>query len=94
VYTVSNGGVYCNHAYAVNHTFYDKFISISPFTTNVIDIALINYPTQNRKFMLSKKIVAIQEDNIFSDLEQHDKKAASQIMLSGWDKYVTHSIFN
>lgn len=94
IYTITNGGVYCCHAYAVNHTFYDKILEINPIMVDVIDIALLNYSIHHRKFMLSKKLVAVQEDYDFSELEQHNLKAATGVMQRGWQKYITESIYN
>ena len=94
IYTIPNGGVYCMHAYAVNHTYYDTFLAIPPLSVDVIDIALLNHSIHIRNFMLSKKMVATQEDFDFSELEQHNLKAATDIMLRGWDKYVTNSTYN
>jgi len=94
VYTITNGGVYCCHAYAVNHTYYDRILAINPYTVDVIDIALLNHSIHIRNFMLSKKMVAVQEDFDFSELEQHNQKAASQTMKNGWERFVTNSVHN
>lgn len=94
IYIIPDGGVYCCHAYAVNHTFYDNILAINPIQVDVIDIALLNFSTHLRKFMLSKKLVAVQEDFDFSELEQHNLKAASNIMKNGWQKYITESRYN
>jgi glycosyl transferase family 25 len=85
--TIKDGGVYCCHAYAVNHTFYDKIIKLNPHHVDEIDLFLLNYPTDRRKYILSRELLAVQV-GIFSDLKNGLNEAAAGYMRGGWDKYV------
>ena len=84
---VNMGGVYCCHAYAVNSKFYDKFLAVSPHHTDVIDIYLLNYPAYDRTYMLSRKLLALQ-DPIFSDLKNSRSELANGYMINSWKKFV------
>jgi hypothetical protein len=83
---MENGGVYTTHAYAINHTFYDKMLSILPNQVDTIDILYLNYDTNNRKCILSKELLAIQ-DRSYSDLWDTITNS-TQWMINGWNKYV------
>jgi GR25 family glycosyltransferase involved in LPS biosynthesis len=85
--TVNNGGVYCCHAYAVNAKFYDKFLAVSPHHTDIIDIYLLNYPANQRNYILSRKLLALQ-DPIFSDLKNGPSELANGYMLNSWKKFI------
>jgi len=82
-----NGGVFCNHAYAVNKTFYDKFIELDALHGEVIDSLLINYSPSLRKYILPKELLVIQDDNSKSDLWLQ-KGNTKKMMIDGWNKYV------
>jgi glycosyl transferase, family 25 len=84
---VNDGGVYCCHAYAVNAKFYDKFLAVSPHDTDVIDIYLLNYPCSERIYLLSRKLLALQ-DPIFSDLKNSRSELANGYMINSWKKFV------
>lgn len=84
---INNGGVFCNHAYAVNKRFYDTFIGFNPLQGEVIDAILLNYPCHLRKYVLPKELLVIQDDTSKSDL-WFEKGNTKQIMINGWNKYV------
>jgi GR25 family glycosyltransferase involved in LPS biosynthesis len=83
---IKNGGVYCTHAYAINKSFYDKFLSIDELKIDTIDIALINMSDDYRKAILSKKIMALQ-DVTYSDLWDAVKDS-NDIIIESWNKFV------
>jgi len=83
---IENGGVYTTHAYAINHTFYDKMLSVKPNQVDTIDILYINYDRNSRKCILSKELLAVQ-DRSYSDLWDTITNS-TQWMINGWNKYV------
>jgi GR25 family glycosyltransferase involved in LPS biosynthesis len=86
---IENGGVYATHAYAINHTFYDKVLEIKPTQVDTIDILYLNYNLDVRKCILSKELLAVQ-DNSYSDLWDVVSNS-SQYMIDGWNKYVINN---
>lgn len=84
---VENGGVYCCHAYAVNKKFYDSILNSNVHHMDILDIFLLNYPCDQRTFLLSRDILAIQ-DGIFSDIKNGLNEAAAGYMINSWKKYV------
>lgn len=84
---VENGGVYCCHAYLVNKKFYDVILNVNVHHVDILDIYLLNYSCNARTYLLSKEIAAIQ-DGIHSDIKNARNDAASNYMISSWNKYV------
>jgi hypothetical protein len=83
---IENGGVYTTHAYAINHTFYDKMLNVKPNQVDTIDILYINYDTHSRKCILSKKLLAVQ-DKSYSDLWDTITNS-TQWMINAYNKYI------
>lgn len=83
---IKNGGVYTTHAYAINHTFYDKMLNVSANMVDTIDILYINYEDAFRKCILSKELLAVQ-DKTRSDL-WNTVSNSTEWMINGWNKYV------
>ena len=89
---VENGGVYCTHAYAVNKKFYHAFINMNEHHVDVIDIFLLNYSVNNRKYILSRELLAVQ-DAIHSDIQNQQTNGATMHMINSWNKFVpSHKI--
>jgi FkbM family methyltransferase len=84
----NTGGVWCTHAYAVNHKFYDIFLSWDANKIPVIDVYLASL---NTNVIVGYKPIAFQ-DETFSDLWGKiilDKKSNSIIE---WEKYVSKKV--
>jgi|694.fasta_scaffold05000_30 hypothetical protein len=60
-------GLYGTHAYAINECFYDKILSI-PFTSGVIDTLFLFYDRNNKKYVMSKDLLVLQDEEFESDL--------------------------
>ena len=85
---VVNGGVYCNHAYAVNKRFFDPIINFDiDWCPAPIDIFFLNYPSNSRKYVVSKKLLAIQESD-WSDLRNENSNASQIQLINSWEKFV------
>lgn len=83
---IENGGVYTTHAYAINYTFYDKMLDVSLKNVETIDILYVNYNENNRRCILSRELLAIQ-DKSYSNLWDTVTNS-TQFMIDGWNKYV------
>ena len=84
---IENGGVYSTHAYAINHTFYDKMLNVPPNLYDTIDILYLNYQSSARKLLVSKDILAVQ-DATYSDL--WNTVVNSQVYSTrDWNKFIT-----
>ena len=82
----SDGGVYCAHAYAVNHTFYDKILNVDANAILTLDNFYVSSPS---KKILSAKIIALQDDNTYSDLWGYVTNSSKQTnMIDTWNKFV------
>jgi GR25 family glycosyltransferase involved in LPS biosynthesis len=87
---IKNGGIYSTHAYAINHSFYDKMLNVGPEHFDTIDILYLNYESSQRNLFVSKDILAIQ-DFTYSDL--WDTYVNSQeYTKNDWDKYITQPL--
>jgi GR25 family glycosyltransferase involved in LPS biosynthesis len=87
---IKNGGIYSTHAYAINHSFYDKMLNVGPEHFDTIDILYLNYESSQRNLFVSKDILAIQ-DVTYSDL--WDTYVNSQeYTKNDWDKYITQPL--
>jgi len=63
---VKTSGVYGAHSYLVNHTFYDKILTMKQISP--IDVHYLNYHTENKKYYLSRDILCSQDGTSFSDI--------------------------
>lgn len=63
---VKTSGVYGAHSYLVNHTFYDKILSMTIISP--IDVHYLNYHCDNKKYYLSRKILCGQDGTSYSDI--------------------------
>jgi len=89
---IKNGGIYSTHAYAINHSFYDKMLNVGPEHFDTIDILYLNYESSQRNLFVSKDILAIQ-DVTYSDL--WDTYVNSQeYTKNDWYKYITEPLSN
>lgn len=84
---IKNGGVYCTHAYAINNTLYDKVLNVKPHQIDVIDILYLNFNKNDVRCILSKELLAIQ-DNGYSDIWDYMRTNDSPLMVNAWDKYI------
>jgi len=84
---VENGGVYCCHAYAVNKRFYDVILNVNVHHVDILDIFFLNYSSNSRTYILSRKLLAIQ-DSIHSDIKNGLSQAAEGYMRNSWNKFV------
>lgn len=56
----SRGGIYGTHAYAINHTFYNRLLKINPIQSASIDVIYMHlYP---RTYVITKELLATQDD--------------------------------
>ena len=83
---VKTRGVYATHAYIINHTFYDKVLEME-FDRGIIDILYLNYPTEDKKFFLSKELLCWQDDEDISDL-WNCKKNSKLIYEKAYKEYI------
>jgi len=60
------GGIYGTHAYAINSSFYDRVTNFNPYVSVSIDILYLHQI--NRTYILTKELLAFQDDNLVSDL--------------------------
>lgn len=63
---VKTTGIYGAHSYLVNHTFYDKILSMTQISP--IDVHYLNYHCDNKKYYLSKEILCNQDGESYSDI--------------------------
>ncbi len=80
-------GVYCTHAYVINHTFYDKILSIDPYKNDTIDIIYLNYLNSDKKYYITNELLTLQDDNSISDL-WGDYIIRTEIYKEGFKKFV------
>lgn len=85
LYEIKNGGVYCCHAYLVNHTFFDKVLGFNIWNFDVIDLMYLNFAEHERKYILGKELLAIQSE-LKSDLR--DINYNTLHMINAWKKFV------
>lgn len=79
-------GLYGTHAYAINESFYDKILSI-PYTSGVIDTLFLFYDRNNKKYLMSKELLAIQDEDFESDL-WHGKIKRTKIYQEAYKKWI------
>jgi GR25 family glycosyltransferase involved in LPS biosynthesis len=79
-------GLYGTHAYAINESFYDKILSI-PYTSGVIDTLFLFYDRSNKKYLMSKELLAIQDEDFESDL-WHGKIKRTKIYQEAYKKWI------
>ena len=87
---IKNGGVYCLHAYAVNHKFYDKMLLPKANEISLMDLHLLNMNDTYRKCYLTRDLLTTQKDT-YSDLWDTITNS-SKIIKNSWDKFVPKSI--
>jgi GR25 family glycosyltransferase involved in LPS biosynthesis len=91
LYTMKQlGGIYTTHAYAVNNTFYDTFLSVEANRVDVIDIFLLNMSNDRRKLFATSDLLAVQ-DCTYSDI-WHYMTNSQNIMINGWEKYIKNGV--
>ena len=79
-------GLYGTHAYAINESFSDKILSI-PYTSGVIDTLFLFYDRSNKKYLMSKELLAIQDEDFESDL-WHGKIKRTKIYQEAYKKWI------
>ena len=79
------GGMYGTHAYAVNHTFYDKILALRPYDLSSVDCLYLHLTS--RVYVLSKDMLATQDDTSVSDLWGCVMKRTPQYHLA-YDRYI------
>lgn len=85
VYIIPKGGIYGLQSYAVNNKFFNKILNMNFNNCSIIDIFLLNYNPNERKYILSKKLLTEQETN-YSDLR--DQIVKTPHFKKGWDRFV------
>lgn len=86
------GGFYGTTAYAVNNTWFDRYLAIDPVVTESIDIRLLNMSEDYRRVYLSREMLCHQLDNHYSDVDGQIRSSA-HIHQAAWDRYVTNTGF-
>lgn len=86
IYTINNGGIYGLQSYAVNSNFYDNIINMNFSVCSIMDNFLLNYDYRLRRYLLSKKILTLQENN-YSDLTGQ-MLSYQKLYIEAWEKYV------
>ena len=84
---VVHGGVYCCHSYAVNRRFFDTIINFDLNWCPAIDIFLLQCDTSLRKYVVSKKLLTIQESN-WSDLRNQNTNASQIHLINSWKRFI------
>lgn len=84
---LAKGGVYCCHSYAINKKLFDPIINLDLNWCYIIDVFLINYDGNSRKYIVPKKLMTVQESN-YSDLRGHNTNISAEWMISSWEKYI------
>lgn len=64
---VKTNGVYGAHSYLVNHTFYDKLLTLN-VTNCISDIIYLAFDEEQKNFFLSKELLCLQDSVFKSDL--------------------------
>ena len=82
-----HGGLYGAHAYAVNHTYYDKILATNSYPIDVL-YSNCNYP--KIKVIVGSELLAIQ-DSSYSDLWGYYPTEREADMKRGWEKFVNKS---
>jgi glycosyl transferase family 25 len=84
-----NDGVYCLHAYAVHNSFYDKILEVDANSILTIDNFFVSSPSIK---ILSSDIIALQDDDLYSNLWGYVKKSSMQnSLIESWNKYVINN---
>lgn len=87
LYTMKErGGIYCLHAYAINHTFYDKVLSADASRISILDNYILNMSNHERKLFATSELLAVQ-DYTYSDIWNY-MTDSDKLMINGWDKYI------
>ena len=85
------GAPYTTHAYAVNHTYYDKLLSIDIWHHDVIDVIYVHIEPQFG-IMVSKNLLIVQKQKLLSNLRFSDGNEPANIyMKRDWEKHITNS---
>jgi GR25 family glycosyltransferase involved in LPS biosynthesis len=63
---VKTSGIYGAHSYLVNHTFYDKILTMNIISP--IDVHYLNYHCDYKKYYLSREILCNQDGESYSDI--------------------------
>lgn len=79
-------GVYGTHSYAINHTFYDKILSVTP-ASGVIDTIYLSWYIADKKYIIAKELLVLQDDESMSDLWGHNKKSV-EIYKNAYKKWM------
>jgi glycosyl transferase family 25 len=81
------GSVWAAHSYAVNRSFFDSILDVDINHSNlwIYDLCLTNF-CHHKKFIVSKKILCVQESNV-SDIRGYNANDAQQYMIKDWTKY-------
>jgi GR25 family glycosyltransferase involved in LPS biosynthesis len=79
-------GCYSTHAYAINHTFYDKILS-TPYYQGVIDMLYMHYPANQKLFYISKELLAWQ-DMSASDLWLNKNVNTKTYYQNSYNKFI------
>ena len=60
--------VWCIHAYAISHRFYDKILNTNPAHIYPMDMNYIHYPPTQRKYLITNRLLVTQDDDSVSDV--------------------------
>lgn len=78
-------GIYGTHAYIINSNFFDKVLKI-PYDFGIIDQIYIGI--NNRSYIISKKLLAWQDDNCYSDIWEQKFKESYLIYKEAYKKWM------
>jgi GR25 family glycosyltransferase involved in LPS biosynthesis len=84
---VTDGGVYCCHSYAVHRRFFDTIINFDLNQCPAIDLFLLHCDTSLRKYVVSKKLLTIQESN-WSDIRNENTNASQIYLINSWKRFI------
>jgi GR25 family glycosyltransferase involved in LPS biosynthesis len=84
---ITESGIYCTHAYAVNKTFFDEIINFDINWCWIIDLFLVNYNKKHRNFLVSKKMLTSQESG-YSDLRGNLTNNNIQLIEEKWNSNI------
>jgi len=82
---VKTSGIYGAHSYLVNHTFYDKILTMTIISP--IDVHYLNYHCDHKKYYLSKEILCSQDGESYSDIWGQTIKR-DQVYENAYNLYV------
>jgi hypothetical protein len=60
--------MWCIHAAAIHSRFFDKVLTSNPVHIYPMDLFYIHFPSDQRKYLMTKELLVIQDDDSVSDV--------------------------